>query len=541
MNFSHLFQFSTSSSLICLFILLLSYLLLLWSWSCKKTSSKPAQAPVPAGAWPIIGHLRLLRGKNPPYVTLGGLADKYGPAITIRIGLKQALVVSSWEIAKECFTTNDEFFSSRPSSAGAKNMCYDQTMFGLAPYGPYWRKLRKVVNHELSFIKLQLVQHIWDSEINKSIKELHELYLNSKNNKSESGDSGVLVDMKRWFANLSLNIYVKTVVGNESAVPSSDDEWIYPKPVREFIRLMGVSVLSDALPFLKGWSDIGGYKKEMKKNGKALDVMTEKWLQEHKRKNKSSPIPGDEQDFMDVMMSILLGDKNNTGKLSKPYVDDDTITKSSSLALILGANDATVTNLVWAVSLLLNDQSKLKRFQDELDNHVGDERQVQQSDIKDLPYLQAIMKETLRLYAAPLLPPRESTGDCIVAGYFVPAGTRLIINSRKIHRDPRVWSNPSEFQPERFLTGGNQVDVDIRGQNFELIPCGAGRRMCPGVSLAAQVVHLALARLVHGFNLKVPSSAPIDMTESVGFTNIKATPLELILNPRLSSDLYSYN
>ncbi|KAI3927281.1 hypothetical protein MKW92_009718 [Papaver armeniacum] len=515
MNFSHLFQFSTSTSLICLFILLLSYLLLLWSWSCNKTSSRPAQAPVPAGAWPIIGHLRLLRGKNPPYVTLGSLADKYGPAITIRIGLKQALVVSSWEVAKECFTTNDEFFSSRPSSAGAKHMCYDQTMFGFATYGPYWRELRKVVNHELSF------------KINKSINELHELYLNSRKNKSEADDSGVLVDMKRWFANLSLNIYVKTVG--------------FLKPVREFIRLMGVSVLSDALPFLKGWSDIGGYKKEMKKNGKALDAMVEKWLQEHKTKNKSSPKSGDEQDFMDVMMSILISDKNNTGKLSRPYVDDDTITKSSSLALILGANDATVTNLVWAVSLLLNDQSKLKKFQDELDSKVGDERQVQQSDIKDLPYLQAIMKETLRLYAAPLLPPRESTGDCIVAGYFVPAGTRLIINSRKIHRDPRVWSNPSEFRPERFLPGGDQVDVDIRGDNFKLIPCGAGRRMCPGVSLAVQVVHLALGRLVHGFNLKAPSDAPIDMTESVGFTNIKATPLELILTPRLSSDLYACN
>ncbi|RZC48053.1 hypothetical protein C5167_041015 [Papaver somniferum] len=430
-----------------------------------KKLAVAAQAPVPAGAWPMIGHLRLLSGKKPPYVTLGSLADKYGPAITIRIGLKQALACG-------------ELLS----------------MFGFAPYGPYWRKLRKVVNHELSFSKLQLVQHIWDSEINKSIKELHELYLNSRKNKSEADDSEVLVDMKRWFANLSLNIYVKTVVGNKSVI-----------------------------------------------NGKALDAMTEKWLQEHKTKNKSSPIPGDEQDFMDVMMSILLGNKDNTGKLSKPYVDDDTVTKSSSLALILGANDATVTNLAWAVSLLLNDQSKLKKFQDELDSNIGDERQVQQSDIKDLPYLQAIMKETLRLYAAPLLPPRESTGDCIVAGYFVPAGTRLIINSRKIHRDPRVWSNPSEFHPERFLSGGDQVDVDIRGQNFELISCGAGRRMCLGDSLAVQVVHLALARLVHAVNLKVPSSAPIDMTESVGFTNIKATPLELILAPRLSSDLYACN
>ncbi|KAI3965238.1 hypothetical protein MKX01_008949, partial [Papaver californicum] len=95
--------------------------------------------------------------------------------------------------------------------------------------------------------------------------------------------------------------------------------------------LMGVSALSDALPFLRGWLDIGGFEKEMKVNGKALDAMMEKWLQEHKSRNKSSTEPGDEQDFMAVMMSILLGDNNKIGKLSKPQVDDDTISKSSSL------------------------------------------------------------------------------------------------------------------------------------------------------------------------------------------------------------------
>ncbi|RZC48052.1 hypothetical protein C5167_041014 [Papaver somniferum] len=514
--------------------------------SSTELIGKPAKAPEPPGAWPVVGHLPLIRrGNKPAYVTFGELADKYGPAFMIRIGLNRALVVSSWEVVKECYTgTNDEIFSSRPPTAGPRLMCYDQTMFGFAPYGEYYRELRKIANHELSTTRLQLVQHMWDSEINTSVKELHELYLN----KPEASDNGVLVDLRRWFASLTLNIFVKFAVGSTTGLDAAEGGdngktivGLYPKPIGEFFRLMGVSALSDALPFLRGWLDIGGFEKEMKVNGKALDAMMEKWLQEHKTRSKStsSESGGGEQDFMAVMMSILLGDNKEIGKSSKPQVNDDTISKSSSLALIFGGTDATMVNLVWAVTLLLNNQSKLQKAREELDNQVGKDRQVQESDIKDLPYIRAIIKETLRLYAVPLLPPRQSTKDCVVAGYLIPAGTRLIVHNRKIQRDPQVWSDPLEFQPERFMPGGDKEGLDVRGQNFELIPFSAGRRMCPGVSFATQVMHLALARVIHGFDIKAPSDAPIDMTENVGFTNVKATPLEVLLTPRLSSELYA--
>ncbi|MCL7038215.1 hypothetical protein MKW94_027829, partial [Papaver nudicaule] len=300
--------------------------------SYTELSSKPAPAPEPPGAWPIIGHLPLLRrGNKPAYVTFGELADKLGPAFIVRIGLSKALVVSSWEVAKECFTTNDEIFASRPSAAGPRHMCYHQTMFGFAPYGGYYRELRKIANHELSTSKLQMVQHMWDSEINTSVKELHELYVSKPEG---DGGNGVSVDLRSWFAKLSLNIYVKFAVGTTSGLdpaPSEGIAGLYPKPIAEFFRLMGVSALSDALPFLRGWLDIGGNEKQMKINGKALDAMMEKWLQEHKTRSKSSSEAGEEQDFMDVMMSILLGGNNKIGKLSKPQVDDDTISKSSSL------------------------------------------------------------------------------------------------------------------------------------------------------------------------------------------------------------------
>lgn len=208
-------------------------------------------------------------------------------------------------------------------------------------------------------------------------------------------------------------------------------------------------------------------------------------------------------------------------------------------ALILGGSDTTAGTLTWAISLLLNNRHMLKKAQEELDLHVGKERQVEDSDVKNLVYLQAIIKETLRLYpAGPLLGPREAMEDCKVAGYHVPAGTRLIVNVWKIQRDPRVWTKTSAFLPERFLT--SHGDVDVRGQQFELIPFGSGRRSCPGVSFALQVLHLTLARLLHSFELATPMDQPVDLTESSGLTIPKATPLEVILTPRLPPKLYGY-
>ena len=206
--------------------------------------------------------------------------------------------------------------------------------------------------------------------------------------------------------------------------------------------------------------------------------------------------------------------------------------------LILGAQDTTLVTLTWAISLLLNNPHKLKKAQEELDIQVGKHRQVKESDIKQLLYLQAIVKETLRLYpAGPLSVPREAMEDCTVAGFHVRARTRLFVNLWKLHRDPSIWSNPLEFQPERFLT--EHAHLDVRGQNFEFIPFGSGRRSCPGISFALQVVQLTLARLLHGFNLERVSEELVDMSESPGMTIPKATPLEVILLPRLPSMLYA--
>ena len=197
-----------------------------------------------------------------------------------------------------------------------------------------------------------------------------------------------------------------------------------------------------------------------------------------------------------------------------------------------------MVTLTWALSLLLNHQMELKRAQHELGTLMGKHRKVDESDIKKLVYLQAVVKETLRLYPpSPIITLRAAMEDCTFScGYHIPAGTQLMVNAWKIHRDGRVWSDPNDFKPERFLT--SHKDVDVKGQNYELVPFSSGRRACPGASLALRVVHLTLARLLHSFDVASPSNQVVDMTESFGLTNLKATPLEVLLTPRLDTKFY---
>ncbi|KAM1031699.1 hypothetical protein ACFX13_036224 [Malus domestica] len=198
--------------------------------------------------------------------------------------------------------------------------------------------------------------------------------------------------------------------------------------------------------------------------------------------------------------------------------------------MIVAGSDTTATSLKWIISLLLNKKHALKHAQEEINLKVGRERWVEDTDIENLTYLQAIVKETLRLYPpGPFSVPHEAMEDCQVCGLHIPKGTRLFVNLWKLHRDPTVWSEPEVFSPDRF---------DASGQHFEFIPFGSGRRSCPGLTFAMQVIHLNLGRLIQGFELATPLDMSVDMTEGLGVTLPKATSLEVVLTPRLPIEFY---
>lgn len=245
--------------------------------------------PEPRGAWPIVGHSLMLLSPQLPHVTLGIMADKYGPAFTIRFGLHRALVVNSWEVAKDCFTTNDKIFATRPTSVAIELMGYKYAMFGFSPYGTYWRKLRKITAVDLlSKHPVELLKNVWISEVDKSVRELYRVW----EIKQTSGRGSALVDMRQYFSNLTLNIILRMVTGK-----TKEEAKGFEMAVQEFSRAAAMIGLWDALPFLR-LLDLQGHGKAMKKVDKELDSRLAEWLEEHHRNGKA-------QDFMSVLLSKL--------------------------------------------------------------------------------------------------------------------------------------------------------------------------------------------------------------------------------------------
>ncbi|GJR28068.1 cytochrome P450 93A3-like protein [Tanacetum coccineum] len=201
--------------------------------------------------------------------------------------------------------------------------------------------------------------------------------------------------------------------------------------------------------------------------------------------------------------------------------------------IIVAGTETSASTLEWALAELINNPNIMKRVTKEIHQVVGENRLVQESDILNLPYLQAIVKETLRLHPAVPIIPRISSQDCTVGGYHIPANTNTFINVWAINRDHNHWENPDEFRPERF----EENMMEVRGQHFQLLPFGSGRRMCPGISLAQHTVHTTLGAMIQCFDWKAGKDGNlsiVDMEVGTGLTLPRANPLVCIPVARLN-------
>lgn len=200
--------------------------------------------------------------------------------------------------------------------------------------------------------------------------------------------------------------------------------------------------------------------------------------------------------------------------------------------MFTAGTDTTTSTLEWAMAELLHNPETLKKVQAELRMTISPNKKVEEKDIENLPYLRAVIKETLRLHPPlPILVPRMSMDSCKMLGYCIPKETQILVNVWAIGRDPKTWDEPLVFKPERFLEPNT---VDFKGHNFEFIPFGSGRRMCPAMPLASRVLPLALGSLLHSFDWALADGIKpeeMDMTERMGITLRKSVPLKAVPIP----------
>lgn len=203
--------------------------------------------------------------------------------------------------------------------------------------------------------------------------------------------------------------------------------------------------------------------------------------------------------------------------------------------MLAASMDTSATVVEWIMSDLIKHPRVMKEVQQELEEVVGKDRMVEESDLDNLKYLEMVMKESMRLHpVAPLLLPHEAIEDCIIDGFHIPKKSRIIVNVWAIGRDPKAWpDDPEKFIPERFIG----TNIDVRGQHFQLIPFGSGRRGCPGMQLGLIMVRLLVAQLVHCFDWKLPNNMvpeELDMAEAFGLVTTRANHLMAVPSFRLN-------
>ncbi|XP_052168296.1 dimethylnonatriene synthase-like isoform X2 [Oryza glaberrima] len=479
--------------------------------------------------WPIIGNLNLIGAL--PHRSIHEISKRHGPIVQLWFGSCPVVVGSSVEMAKLFLKTNDAVFADRPRTAAGKYTAYDCADIVWSPYGAYWRQARKMCVAELfSARRLESLEHIRHEEVRALLRDLH-----------SAGVAGNAVQLGDHLSMATLGVISRMVLGKKyvekqpagaetaSSPPTTPEEFKWM--MDELFLMSGVLNIGDFIPWL-GWLDLQGYVRRMKKVNRLMHRFLDRVLDEHDERRR---LQGDgfvARDMVDVLLQ-LADDPNLDVQLTRNGV------KGITQNLVTGGADTSAVTVEWAMSEVLKNPAILAKATKELDNVVGSGRLVTESDIPHLPYVDAIMKETMRMHpVAPLLIPRMSREDATVAGYDVPAGTRVLINTWTISRDPSLWDSPEEFRPERFVGSG----IDVKGRDFELLPFGTGRRMCPGYSLGLKVIQLALANLLHAFSWNLPdgiAAGELSMEEIFGLTMPRKIPLLAVVKPRLPDHLYA--
>nr|ABV80348.1 cytochrome P450-dependent monooxygenase [Selaginella moellendorffii] len=469
----------------------------------------------PPGPWklPVVGNLHQLLGKQPHRV-ITELSKKYGHLMSLRLGSVQAVVASSSQTAKIFLQTHDAIFSSRPEVANAKLLTYGFSDIMWAPYSQQWRELRKLSVLELFTAKrLESFQGIRRDETLNMIHRLLKLAREKK-----------VVNFRDAATELSWSI-IRTMVSNRQEFVNLEEGLKVKSSLDRALQLAGAFNLADYIPFFRAF-DVQGFRQQSQILHEQLDFFFQGLVDSHRRQERP---PNASEDFIDVLLSIQ---KQN----GVEYVSDDTI-KATIQDIFAAGTDTSSMTLEWALTELVRHPRSLQKAQDEISFIVGNDRMVSEADIPKLQFLQAVVKETLRLHPPGPLLQHQSVEDCKVGPYSFPAGTRVIINVYGISRDPSLWEQPLEFDPWRFLDKPT-ASIDMKGQHFEFIPFGSGRRICPGLAMGVRTVELALAQSLHCFHWHSPDDRVPDIEEVCGMTLPKKNPLLLAPSPRLADAVY---
>ncbi|XP_022772388.1 cytochrome P450 78A7-like [Durio zibethinus] len=477
----------------------------------KNGRNQIGQVPIPGPrGLPFFGSLFSL-SPGLAHRTLSCMASKQAATkvMAFSLGSAPAVVTSDPQIAREILTS--PHFANRPIKTSANKLMFSRAI-GFAPNGTYWRLLRRISSTHL-FAPKRIAAH-------ESCRQLDCVAMLCAI-ATEQSSNGYVV-LRKHLQAAALNNIMGTVFGKRYELTQNDDE---AKELQEIVRegfdILGAFNWSDYLPWLSYFYDPFQINERCSILVPRVKKLVNQIIDEH-RINQSEKV-ADSSDFVDVLLSLDGNEKLN---------EEDMV--AVLWEMIFRGTDTTALLTEWIMAELVLNPDIQSKLHQELVLAVGDKR-VTDADVAKLPYLQAVVKETLRLHPpGPLLSwARLSTSDVQLSnGMVVPSDTTAMVNMWAITHDPNVWEDPLLFKPERFVKSLGGAEVDMKGGDLRLAPFGAGRRVCPGKNQGLVTVGLWVAKLVQHFKWVQDVANLVDLTEVLKLSSEMKNPLCAIAIPR---------
>ncbi|KAL9243314.1 hypothetical protein vseg_017216 [Gypsophila vaccaria] len=488
------------------------------AWAVSKASrGGPSAIPGPTGL-PFLG-LALAFTSETAHRVLASLARtlRAAPLMAFSVGSTRYVIASRPESAKELLGSSS--FADRPVKESAYELLFHRAM-GFAPYGDYWRNLRRIsATYLFSPRRLSAFAPARENTGRAMVDQI----------KSKTGD----VEIKKILHLGSLNNVMTSVFGKKVNLNQNKqtlEEKLLEELVTEGYELLGMFNWNDHFAILR-WMDVQGVRRRCKALVEKVNIYVGNILDDHKLRRLNNKyvdvdvdvdVDGSTKDFVDVLLDLEDGES----KLS----DSDMI--AVLWEMIFRGTDTVAILLEWALARMVLHPDIQAKAQLEIDTVVGPNKPVLDSDLPNLPYLMSILKETLRVHPpGPLLSwARLAIHDTHIGDHFIPAGTTAMVNMWAITHDETVWANPEEFNPERFM----EEDVPIMGSDLRLAPFGAGRRVCPGKAMGLATAQLWLAQMLQNFKWVPSEKHGVDLTECLKLSMEMKTPLVCKAIPRVA-------
>ncbi|CAN6302405.1 unnamed protein product [Urochloa humidicola] len=481
-----------------------------WKASRGKGPIKPLVLPGPRGL-PVVGSLGLMSGLA--HRSLADEASRRPGAkrlMALSLGPVRAVVTSHPDVAKEIL--DNPAFADRPLNHAAYGLMFHRSI-GFADHGPYWRALRRLAAGHLFGPRQVEAFAPYRATVGEGLVA------------ALRGAGSAAVQVRGLLRRASLYYIMRFVFGKEydvsrAAATSGKEEEVEEllEMVHEGYELLGKENWCDYFPGLAAL-DPQGVGARCAELMPRVNRFVHGIIQERRAKSIAG---GEARDFVDILLSL---------QDSEGLADADIA--AVLWEMIFRGTDAMAVLMEWTLARLVLHRDVQAKAHRELDEVVGRNNPATESAAPSLPYLQALLKEALRIHPpGPLLSWRHrAMSDTYVDGHLVPAGTTAMVNQWAISRDPEVWYAPLEFKPERFLPGGEAQGVSVLGADGRLVPFGSGRRSCPGKSLAMTTVTAWMATLLHEFEW-LPVTDAVDMSEVLRLSCEMAVPLEVRVRPR---------